>query len=68
MDLKITSIKDDRVVEPRSLGSVSGRLAAQKFLLEGEEQILWAIHSQCKIEHIFVHDHPSNSPILAELN
>ena len=67
MDLKITSIKDARVVEARSLGSASGRLAAQKFLLEGEEQILWAIHSSCKIEHIFVHDHQSNAPILAEL-
>ena len=58
----ITSIKDDRVVEARSLHSSAGRLAAQKFLLEGVEQSLWAIDSPCQIQHVFAHDKDKDLP------
>ena len=39
----VNSIKDDKVLEARSLHSSKGRFAAKKFLLEGEEPILWSL-------------------------
>lgn len=63
----ITSIKDERVVEARSLQTSTGRIAAQKFLLEGIEQILWSIGSPCQLQHIFAHDKQKDHPVIEKL-
>jgi hypothetical protein len=53
-ETRITSIKDDRVIEARSLQTPSGRFSAQKFLLEGTEQILWSFGGPCRLQHVFI--------------
>ncbi len=63
----ITSIKDDRVVEARSLQSSKGRLIAQKFLLEGLEQILWCLNSPCQLHHVFAHEKNMGHPCIENL-
>lgn len=70
MDLEknITSIKDERVIEARSLQTSAGRLVAQKFLLEGKEPILWSIGSPCQLQHVFAHDKEKNNSFIAKLN
>lgn len=66
-ETNITSIKDDRVVEARSLQTSAGRLAAKKFLLEGAEQILWSSASPCRLQHVFAHDKQKEHPCIDQL-
>lgn len=55
MSLKIIkSIKEDIVIEARSLQNAKGRLLANKFLVKGESQVLWAIENHCEIDAVFV--------------
>ena len=53
---KITSIKDQRIVEARSLNTSSERRKNKRFLLEGKEIIQWALDASLEIERIFIHD------------
>jgi TrmH family RNA methyltransferase len=55
---KITSIKDERVIEARELSTVAGRRRRGKFLLEGEQAMRWALDAGVRLEHIFVSDKP----------
>jgi tRNA G18 (ribose-2'-O)-methylase SpoU len=50
---KITSIKDERIVEARSLASSSGRKKTGKILLEGEQIIQWALNSDWRVSRVF---------------
>ncbi len=50
---KITSIKDERIVEARSLSSSSGRKKLKKILLEGKQIIEWALKANWEILHVF---------------
>lgn len=52
----IYSIKDARIVFARELATSKGRLSNQACLLEGKEQIDWAISQGCPVEHVFIHD------------
>lgn len=63
----ILSIKEDAVVEARSLQNAKGRLAAGRFLIEGEEQILWALENQCHLHSVFVHDKQQSHPMVGKL-
>ncbi len=63
----ITSIKDEKVIEARLLQTSKGRIAAKKLLLEGKEQIVWAVQSSCQIDHVFAHDKEKDSDFLKEL-
>lgn len=63
----ILSIKEDAVVEARSLQNAKGRLAAGKFLIEGEEQILWALENQCHLHFVFIHDKQQSHPMMERL-
>lgn len=63
----ILSIKEDAVVEARSLQNAKGRLAAGRFLIEGEEQILWALENQCHLHSVFVHDKQQSHPMIGKL-
>ncbi|MFZ4099421.1 MAG: hypothetical protein ACOYKZ_03725 [Chlamydiia bacterium] len=63
----ITSIKDEVVVEARSLQTAKGRIAAGRCLAEGEEQIRWALGSPCRILHAIVHEKQTGHPILKDL-
>lgn len=63
----ITSIKDDKIIRARLLQTSKGRLAEKKILLEGKEQILWAMQNSCQIDHVFVHDKEKNSEFCKEL-
>lgn len=63
----ILSIKEDVVVEARSLQNAKGRQAAGRFLIEGEEQILWAIQNHCRIHCVFVHDKQQSHTIVGSL-
>ncbi len=67
MNRLITTIKNDLVVEARALQSAKGRSAAGQFLLEGEEQIRWALSSPCSLLRIFVHDKLMEHAFLLEL-
>jgi len=49
----ITSIKDPRVIDARSLQSLSARREAEKCLLYGEQQIRWAVASGAIVDHVF---------------
>jgi len=49
----VTSIKDPAVEQARSLGTTKDRLAAHKCLLEGIEQIEWALAEGISIESVF---------------
>ncbi len=62
----ITSIKDEKVIEARLLQTSKGRIAAKKLLLEGKEQIVWAVQSSCQIDHVFAHDKEKDSDFLKE--
>ncbi len=63
----IFSIKEDVVIEARSLQSARGRLSAGRFLIEGEEQILWALENHCHLHSIFVHDKQQSHPMVERL-
>lgn len=63
----IHSIKEDVVVEARSLQNAKGRLAAGRFLIEGEEQILWALENHCCLRSVFVHDKQESHPLVGRL-
>jgi TrmH family RNA methyltransferase len=52
----INSIKDSRVIFARELSTSKGRIMHEACLLEGKEQILWAISHNCFVQHVFVHD------------
>lgn len=66
-DIQITSIKDDKVIGARLLQTSKGRLAEKKILLEGKEQILWAMQNSCHIDHVFMHDKEKDSDFSKEL-
>jgi len=66
-EINITSIKDERVEEARTLQTAKGRLAAKKFLAEGEEQIQWTLGSPCRLQHIFAHDKQQAHPFVQKL-
>jgi TrmH family RNA methyltransferase len=53
MILKISSLKDERIIEARELSSSSGRIKKHKILLEGEQIIHWALKAGKEIEHVF---------------
>ncbi len=63
----IDSIKDEKVVEARSLLTSKGRRCSGKFLLEGEEAIQWALNSPCTLSYVFVHDKLLDHPLLETL-
>lgn len=67
LETNITSIKDEKVIEARSLLTSKGRLEARKFLLEGEEQIAWSLSSPCRILYVFACDKLSNHPFVKNL-
>lgn len=67
LEINITSIKDQKIIEARLLKTAKGRLAEKKLLLEGREQILWALQNSCQINHIFVHEKEKNSDFVKEL-
>lgn len=67
LEINITSIKDERVIEARLLQTSKGRIAEKKLLLEGKEQILWAIQNKCQIDHVFVYDKEKNSDFSEKL-
>jgi RNA methyltransferase, TrmH family len=48
----ITSIKDPKIVLARDLGSTAGRRRHNKFLIEGEENLKWAVESAININYI----------------
>lgn len=50
---KISTIKDERIVEARELSSSSGRKKNHKILLEGEQIINWALTAGKEITHVF---------------
>lgn len=60
---KIISIKDERVVHARLLATSKGRNEHHECLLEGEEQIIWALDNNCSISLIFIHDKIESSEI-----
>ena len=63
----IHSIKDEKVVEARSLQSSKGRLASGKCLLEGKDHIHWAMERSWHIDHVFVYDHEKDSAVAKTL-
>ncbi len=66
-EINITSIKDERIVEARSLQTSAGRLGQKKILLEGVEQISWSLESPCHLQHVFVHDKQKDHPFIKTL-
>ncbi len=64
----ITSIKEDIVLEARSIQACAGRELAKKCLLEGEEEILWALDSPCTVMHVFAHEKQKDHPFVKQLN
>lgn len=68
MDPKIIlSIKEEIVLQARELQNAKGRLFAGKFLLEGENQILWALENSNQIDAIFLTQNQSNHPLVNRL-
>jgi TrmH family RNA methyltransferase len=65
--ITIFSIKENVVVEARSLQNARGRLTAGKFMIEGEEQILWALENQCRFQSVFIHDKQQFHPLIEKL-
>lgn len=63
----INSIKDPRVVFARELSTSKGRLANEACLLEGKEQILWAIERKCLVQNVFFHDKTQDDEFLKKL-
>lgn len=64
---RITSIKDARVLEARTLSSISGRRQAQKCLLEDAQIITWALEAGVPIERVFFHEKLTEHPLLVQL-
>lgn len=64
---RIISIKDIRVLEARTLSSISGRRQAQKCLLEDAQIITWALESGVPIEGVFFHEKLTEHPLLVQL-
>ena len=64
---RITSIKDERVLEARTLSTMSGRKQAQKCLLEDAQIIGWALEAGVPIERVFFHEKIAEHPLLAQL-
>ncbi len=64
---RITSIKDTRVLEARTLSSISGRKQAQKCLLEDAQIITWALEAGVPIEGVFFHEKLTEHPLLVQL-
>ncbi|MDY0092949.1 MAG: RNA methyltransferase [Candidatus Vecturithrix sp.] len=64
---RITSIKDARVLEARTLSSISGRRQAQKCLLEDAQIITWALEAGVPIERVFFHEKLTEHPLLSQL-
>lgn len=63
----ILSIKEEIVLEARGLQNAKGRLLAGKFLLEGENQILWALENGTPIDAVFVTQSQSAHPLTVRL-
>ena len=63
----ITSIKEEIVELARALHSSKERLTTRKFIVEGEEQILWAMHSLCHLACAFIHDKLQSHPLAKKL-
>ncbi|MBA3237033.1 MAG: RNA methyltransferase [Parachlamydiaceae bacterium] len=64
LEINISSIKDQKIIEARLLQTGKGRFAEGKLLLEGKEQIVWALQNSCHIDHVFVHEKERNSDFL----
>ncbi len=54
--MKIESIKDPRIIHARKLSSAAGRSETKEFLLQGKEQIEWALRANVPITMVFIHD------------
>lgn len=68
---QILSIKEESVIQARSLHSAKGRMLAGQFLVEGQQQLLWALENGSHIEAVFVVQNQSQHPLverLSELN
>lgn len=63
----VHSIKEQIVLEARSLHNAKERLTTGKFLVEGEEQLHWALESPCQLRVVFAHDKQCNHPLIALL-
>jgi RNA methyltransferase, TrmH family len=63
----ILSIKEEIVLEARALQNAKGRQLAGKFLLEGENQILWALENGNPIDAVFVTQSQSVHPLTIRL-
>ena len=63
-DREISSIKDPAVLEARALQSAKGRRESHRFLIEGEEQVQWALDEGCSVEFVFVHDKLRSHPLV----
>jgi TrmH family RNA methyltransferase len=59
------SIKEESIVAARSLHSARERLSQNRFLIEGEEQVRWAIEHSCSFCSLFVHDKCTDHPLVA---
>ncbi|GAK59092.1 hypothetical protein U27_06068 [Candidatus Vecturithrix granuli] len=64
---RITSIKDEHVLEARTLSTMNGRRQAQKCLLEDAQIIGWALEANVPIEHVFFHEKITEHPLLNQL-
>ncbi|MBN2038503.1 MAG: hypothetical protein JW864_00575 [Spirochaetes bacterium] len=51
---EITSLKNELIQSAKSLSTLSGRISAGKFLIEGSEAINWAITSGITIDYILL--------------
>ncbi|MEI6242238.1 MAG: RNA methyltransferase [Chlamydiota bacterium] len=67
MENDIKSIKDERVVLARDLHSSKMRVFHKKFLILGQEAIVWALSGSCNIEYIFIHDRCRKDPFLEKI-
>jgi TrmH family RNA methyltransferase len=61
---RISSIKDPRVVEARSLASSAARREVGKCLLYGEQQIRWALEAGTAVDYVFFDDANGDPPEL----
>lgn len=53
MIYRISTIKDERIIEAKELSSSSGRIKKCKILLEGKQIISWALNAGKEIAHVF---------------
>lgn len=63
---KVTSIKDERVLQARRLKSRAGREGSGLVLLEGLEIINWALESNWQAEYLIVEE--NNTDLLSQLS